>query len=157
MSRKLNAVKREILPDRKFGSIPISKFINCLMKKGKKSTAERIFYGAMDIIAGKLPETDPSGIFNQALENVKPLLEVKSRRVGGANYQIPIEVEPARRQALAYRWILDAARGRGEKTMAQRLSAELLDAYNKTGNAIRKREETHRMAEANKAFAHYRW
>jgi small subunit ribosomal protein S7 len=127
------------------------------MKQGKKSTAERIFYGAMDIITTKLPDNESVVVFNQALENVKPLLEVKSRRVGGANYQIPIEVEPARRQALAFRWLLDASRNRSEKTMAQRLAAELLDAFNKTGNAMRKREETHRMAEANKAFAHYRW
>jgi small subunit ribosomal protein S7 len=157
LSRKLNAVKREILPDRKYGSISVSKFINCLMKQGKKSTAERIFYGAMDLITTKLPDNESVTVFTQALENVKPLLEVKSRRVGGANYQIPIEVEPARRQALAFRWLLDASRGRSEKTMAQRLAAELLDAFNKTGNAMRKREETHRMAEANKAFAHYRW
>ena len=157
MSRKSSAVKRDILPDQKFGSVLVSKFINCIMKRGKRSTAERILYGAMDAIVKKLPETNPVEVFNQAIENVKPLVEVKSRRVGGANYQIPIEVLPGRRQALAFRWLLDASRARGEKTMSQRLSGELLDAYNKSGSAMRKREETHRMAEANKAFAHYRW
>lgn len=157
MSRKSQAIQREILPDRKYNNVLIAKFISCIMKKGKRSTAERIFYGALDTVAKKLPDADPSEFFAQAIENVKPLVEVKSRRVGGANYQIPIEVLPGRRQALAFRWLLDAARARSEKTMAQRLSGELLDAYNKTGAAMRKREETHRMAEANKAFAHYRW
>ena len=157
MSRKASAIKREILPDQKFNSVLVSKFINCIMKRGKKSTAERILYGAMDAVIKKMPETNPVELFNQAIENIKPLVEVKSRRVGGANYQIPIEVQPGRRQALAFRWLLDASRARGEKTMSQRLSGELMDAYNKTGSAMRKREETHRMAEANKAFAHYRW
>ena len=157
MSRKSKSIPREILPDRKFNSVLIAKFISCIMKKGKRSTAERIFYGALGTVVKKLPDVDPTEMFSQAIENVKPLVEVKSRRVGGANYQIPIEVQPLRRQALAFRWLLEAARNRAEKTMAQRLSAELLDAYNKTGAAIRKREETHRMAEANKAFAHYRW
>ena len=157
MSRKSCAIKREILPDQKFNSVLVSKFINCIMKRGKRSTAERILYGAMDAVIKKMPETNPVELFNQAIENIKPLVEVKSRRVGGANYQIPIEVLPGRRQALAFRWLLDASRARGEKTMSQRLSGELMDAYNKTGSAMRKREETHRMAEANKAFAHYRW
>ena len=157
MSRKASAIKREILPDQKFNSVLVSKFINCIMKRGKRSTAERILYGAMDAVIKKMPETNPVELFNQAIENIKPLVEVKSRRVGGANYQIPIEVQPGRRQALAFRWLLDASRARGEKTMSQRLSGELMDAYNKTGSAMRKREETHRMAEANKAFAHYRW
>jgi small subunit ribosomal protein S7 len=157
LSRKASAIKREILPDQKFNSVLVSKFINCIMKRGKRSTAERILYGAMDAVIKKMPETNPVELFNQAIENIKPLVEVKSRRVGGANYQIPIEVLPGRRQALAFRWLLDASRARGEKTMSQRLSGELMDAYNKTGSAMRKREETHRMAEANKAFAHYRW
>ena len=157
MSRKASAIKREILPDQKFNSVLVSKFINCIMKRGKKSTAERILYGAMDAVIKKMPETNPVELFNQAIENIKPLVEVKSRRVGGANYQIPIEVLPGRHQALAFRWLLDASRARGEKTMSQRLSGELMDAYNKTGSAMRKREETYRMAEANKAFAHYRW
>jgi small subunit ribosomal protein S7 len=157
LSRKSGAVAREILPDKKFNNVLVSRFVNCLMKRGKKSIAEGILYGCMDTIVEKLPESDPVDVFSQAIENVKPLLEVKSRRVGGANYQVPVEVRPSRREAMAFRWILDAARGRSEKTMTLRLTAELLDAYNKQGNAMRKREETHRMAEANKAFAHYRW
>lgn len=157
MSRKRRAEPRNIIPDRRFESLLAAKFINNLMKRGKKSTAERIFYGACDLIIKREEEVEPIDVFTQAIENVKPILEVKSRRVGGANYQVPIEVRPARRQALAFRWILDAARGRGEKTMADRLAGELLDAFKKAGSAIRKREETHRMAEANKAFAHYKW
>jgi small subunit ribosomal protein S7 len=157
LSRKSSANRREILPDQKFGSVLVAKFVNCLVKRGKKSTAERIFYSALDAILKKMPESNPLEVFQQAIENIKPLVEVKSRRVGGANYQIPVEVQPGRRQALAFRWLLDASHARGEKTMSQRLSGELLDAYNKTGNAMRKREETHRMAEANRAFAHYRW
>ncbi|MFP4379545.1 MAG: 30S ribosomal protein S7 [Candidatus Sumerlaeia bacterium] len=157
MSRKSSGFNREIEPDRRFNNVLVAKFINSVMKKGKKSTAENIFYDALDEIGKKIQDTEPLDVFSQAIENVKPLVEVKSRRVGGANYQIPIEVAPNRRQALAFRWLLDAARGRGEKLMYQRLSAELMDAYNKTGSAIRKREEVHRMAEANKAFAHYRW
>jgi len=157
LSRKRKAETRDILPDKRFSSVTVAKFINCIMSRGKKSIAEGLFYGALDRIATRLAEVDPFEVFNQALENVKPILEVKSRRVGGANYQIPVEVAPNRRQALAFRWVLDAARSRGEKTMGERLSNELLDAYNKTGAAMRKREETHRMAEANKAFAHYRF
>ena len=157
MSRKRKAEPRETPPDRRCGSTLVTKFINSIMKKGKKSTAERVLYGAFDAMAQKIPDTDPAEVFTQAIENVKPLLEVKSRRVGGANYQVPIEVRPTRRQALAFGWILEAARSRGEKSMIDRLSGELLDAFNKTGAAIRKREEVHRMAEANKAFAHYRW
>jgi small subunit ribosomal protein S7 len=157
LSRKRKAESREILADKRFNSVTVAKFINCIMSRGKKSVAEGIFYGALDRIGQRLTEVEPFEVFNQALENVKPILEVKSRRVGGANYQIPVEVAPGRRQALAFRWVLDAARSRGEKTMDERLSNELLDAYNKTGAAMRKREETHRMAEANKAFAHYRF
>ncbi len=157
MSRKRKAEPRQIIPDRKYGSVLIAKFVNSLMTRGKKSTAERILYGALNIVGEKITDAEPSEVFQQAIENVKPILEVKSRRVGGANYQIPIEVRPQRRQALAFRWLLDAARTRGERTMYERLGNELIDAYKKTGAAMRKREETHRMAEANKAFAHYKW
>ena len=157
MSRKASAVPREIFPDIKYGNVIVAKFINCIMKRGKRSVAEGLLYGAFDQIKEKLPEADLLDVFTQAIENVKPLVEVKSRRVGGSNYQVPIEVRPSRREALAFRWILDAARARPEKTMDLRLGAELLDAYNKQGTAVRKREETHRMAEANKALAHYRW
>lgn len=157
MSRKRKAELREILPDRMCNSVLVAKFINNLMKRGKRSTAERVLYGAFSTITQRVSDVEAAEVFTQAIENIKPLLEVKSRRVGGTNYQVPIEVAPSRRQALAFRWLLDAARGRGEKTMTDRLANELLDAYNKTGSAMRKREETHRMAEANKAFAHYRW
>jgi small subunit ribosomal protein S7 len=159
MARRRVAVKRSVLPDQKFNSQLISKFINSLMERGKKSTAEQIFYKSVDTATGKLGDQgqDALAFFTQALENVKPLLEVKSRRVGGANYQVPIEVRTERRTALAMRWIIDAARARGEKTMKDRLAGELLDAYNNTGTAVKKKEDTHRMAEANKAFAHYRW
>ena len=157
MSRKRRADVREIAPDKRCGSILIAKFINNVMKRGKKSTAEGIIYGAFDMISEKVTDVEPDEVFNQAIENIKPILEVRSRRVGGANYQIPVEVRPVRRQALAFRWLLTAARTRSEKTMTECLANELLDAYNKTGSAMRKREETHRMAEANKAFAHYRW
>lgn len=157
MSRKNRKYDREILPDRVYNSLLVAKFINNLMKKGKKSVAEHLFYGALEDIKQRVSDVEAVEVFNQAIENCKPQVEVKSRRVGGANYQIPVEVRPERRQALAFRWILDASRTRGEKTMQERLTAELLDAYNKSGSAIRKREEVHRMAEANKAFAHYRW
>ena len=157
MSRKSQAPERKILPDRKYESALVSKFINNVVKRGKKSLAERIVYSAFDTITERIPDAEPVEVFTQAVENVKPMLEVKSRRVGGTNYQIPIEVRPTRRQTLAFRWILEAARARSEKTMAERLANEFLDAYKKTGNAIKKREDTHRMAEANKAFAHYRW
>ena len=157
MARRRVAVKREILPDQKYNSIVVSKFINNLMEDGKKTIAERIFYTAVDTAAARTNNEDGLAMFTQALENVKPILEVKSRRVGGANYQVPIEVRTERRMALAMRWIIDAARKRGEKTMKDRLSAELSDAFNNTGTAVKKREDTHKMAEANKAFAHYRW
>ena len=157
MARRRVAVKREILPDQKFNSTLISKFINNLMERGKKTIAERIFYGAVDTACGRVNTEDGLAVFTQALENVKPVLEVKSRRVGGANYQVPVEVRAERRVALAMRWIIDAARKRGEKTMKDRLGAELTDAFNNTGTAVKKREDTHKMAEANKAFAHYRW
>ncbi|MFO0345161.1 MAG: 30S ribosomal protein S7 [Labrys sp. (in: a-proteobacteria)] len=156
MSRRHRAEKREIIPDPKFGDIVVTKFMNAIMYDGKKSVAEAIVYSALDTIEGKTKQ-DPLGVFQQALANVAPAIEVRSRRVGGATYQVPVEVRTERRQALAIRWILTAARGRNEKTMEERLSAELLDASNNRGNAVKKREETHRMAEANRAFSHYRW
>jgi small subunit ribosomal protein S7 len=157
MSRKGTAIKREMPPDLKYGSVLVSKFINHIMRKGKKSLAERMLYSALDVVNSKVPQAEPLSVFNQAVENVKPLLEVKSRRVGGANYQVPVEVRPERRASLAIRWIIEGAKSRPEKTMIERLALEIVDAYNKTGRAIKKREDTHRMAEANKAFAHYRW
>lgn len=156
MSRRHSADKREIIPDPKFGDAVVSKFMNSIMYDGKKSTAESIVYGAFDSIQGKL-KSDPLTVFKQALENVAPAVEVRSRRVGGATYQVPVEVRTERRQALAIRWIITAARGRNDKTMVDRLSGELIDASNNRGNAVKKREDTHRMAEANRAFAHYRW
>ena len=157
MSRRREAIKRTVLPDQQFNSTLITKFINSLMEQGKKSVAEGIFYQSMGTAVAKIGgEAEGLGVFTQALENVKPLLEVKSRRVGGANYQVPVEVRAERRTSLAIRWILDAARKRGEKTMAQRLANELVDAYNSTGSAVKKKEDTHRMAEANKAFSHFR-
>ena len=156
MSRRRAAVKREVLPDAKFGDAVLTKFMNCLMYEGKKSVAERIVYGALDRIA-KRSGQEPLRVFHDALGNVRPAVEVRSRRVGGATYQVPVEVRSSRRQALGIRWIISAARDRNEKTMTERLSAELLDASNNRGNAVKKREDTHRMAEANRAFSHYRW
>ena len=156
MSRRHSAEKREINPDPKFGNLVVSKFMNSIMYEGKKSVAEAIVYGALDVIEGKTKQ-NPVSVFQQALDNVMPAIEVRSRRVGGATYQVPVEVRNERRQALGIRWIISAARERNEKTMVERLSAELLDASNNRGNAVKKREDTHRMAEANKAFAHYRW
>ena len=156
MSRRSEAPKRTILPDPKFGSIQLAKFINTVMRDGKKSTAERILYGALDEIAGK-KGGDGMEVLEKALENVRPMVEVKSRRVGGATYQVPVEVRTVRQNALAMRWLVDAARGRGEKSMAQKLAGELMDASESRGAAVKKREDTHRMAEANKAFSHYRW
>lgn len=156
MSRRHSAEKREIIPDAKFGDVIVTKFMNSVMYEGKKSTAEGIVYGAFDIIEGKL-KTDPLSVFKSALENVAPAIEVRSRRVGGATYQVPVEVRAERRQALAIRWLIAAARARNDKTMVERLSAELMDAANNRGNAVKKREDTHRMAEANRAFSHYRW
>ncbi len=156
MSRRHRAEKRKILPDPKFGDEVLTKFMNCLMNDGKKSVAERIVYGALDMIEGKTRQ-EPVGVFHEALNNVKPALEVRSRRVGGATYQVPVEVRSDRAQALAIRWLIDMARKRNENTMTERLSGELLDAANNRGSAIKKREDTHRMAEANKAFSHYRW
>ena len=156
MSRRHAAIKREVLPDAKFGDVVLTKFMNCLMLDGKKSSAEAIVYGALDKIGAKTG-TDCLQLFHTALDNVKPALEVRSRRVGGATYQVPVEVRTERRQALAIRWLIDNARKRGETTMIDRLSGELLDAANNRGAAVKKREDTHRMAEANKAFSHYRW
>ena len=156
MSRRHRAEKREINPDPKFGNLVVSKFMNSIMYEGKKSVAEAIVYGAFDIIDSKT-KGGPLPVFQQALDNVMPAIEVRSRRVGGATYQVPVEVRNERRQALGIRWIISAARERSEKTMTDRLSAELLDASNNRGNAVKKREDTHRMAEANRAFSHYRW
>jgi small subunit ribosomal protein S7 len=158
MSRRHSAEKREVLPDPKFGDLVLSRFMNVLMYDGKKSVAENIVYGAMDTLKRRGgANSDPLRLFHEAMENVKPAIEVRSRRVGGATYQVPVEVRPERRQALAIRWLIEAARKRGENTMEERLSAELLDAANNRGTAVKKREDTHRMAEANKAFSHYRW
>ncbi|MGA7197759.1 30S ribosomal protein S7 [Roseiarcus sp.] len=156
MSRRHSAEKREIIPDAKYGDVVVAKFMNTIMYEGKKSVAEAIVYGALDNVEAKA-KTDPLAVFKQALENVAPSVEVRSRRVGGATYQVPVEVRTDRRQALAIRWIISAARDRNDKTMVDRLSSELLDASNNRGAAVKKREDTHRMAEANRAFAHYRW
>ena len=159
MSRRNVAIKREILPDPKFSSRLLAKFINMIMKDGKKSTAEKIVYDALDTLISKLGETEEKApeIFSDLLNNLKPVVEVKSRRVGGAPYQIPVEVRHERREALAMRWLIEAARGRSEKNMKSKLANELLDASNNKGNAMKKKEDTHRMAEANKAFSHFRW
>ena len=156
MSRRHKAEKREINPDPKFGDLVITKFMNAVMLHGKKSVAESIVYGALDVIEAKA-KSEPVALFHQALDNVAPHIEVRSRRVGGATYQVPVDVRPERRQALAIRWLINAARGRNETTMIDRLSGELLDAANNRGAAVKKREDTHRMAEANRAFSHYRW
>ncbi len=156
MPRRREVPKRDIAPDPKFNSVLVSKFINGLMLKGKKNTARKIFYDAMEVVESRVKE-DPYKVFEKAMENVKPVVEVRSRRVGGATYQVPQEVRPDRRRALAIRWLVAFAKKRGEKSMAQRLAAEFLDAYNERGAAFKKKEDTHKMAEANKAFAHYRW
>jgi len=156
MPRRKVVQRREIAPDPVYNDVLVAKFINCMMRCGKKSVAEKIFYRSMDIIANKTKE-DPILIFKKAIENCKPTLEVKSRRVGGATYQVPVEVRPERRTSLAIRWIIKAARERSEKGMVQKLVAEIIDAFNGRGSAIKKRDDTHKMAEANKAFAHYRW
>ena len=156
MPRRRAAARREVLPDAKFGDPVVGKFINCLMFQGKKSAAEQIVYGAFDKIKSRTGQ-DAVRLFRDALDNVKPALEVRSRRVGGATYQVPVEVRTERRQTLAIRWIIDASRNRSEQTMVDRLSNELMDAANNRGTAVKKREDTHRMAEANKAFSHYRW
>jgi small subunit ribosomal protein S7 len=156
MSRRRAAERRETLPDPKYGNALLARFINMVMKSGKKSVAERIIYGALDQIQQR-SNSDPVEMLDKALDNVRPVVEVKSRRVGGATYQVPVEVRPVRRNTLAMRWVIDAARARGEKTMALRLAGELMDAAESRGSAVKKKEDTHRMADANKAFAHYRW
>ena len=156
MSRRKSAVKRTILPDARYDSQTVSKFINVLMYQGKKSTAERIFYAAMDLVENRTSQPGVN-IFKQALTNLKPVVEVKSRRVGGATYQVPVEVRPERRTALAMRWLIEYSRDRNEKSMAEKLAAEVIAASKGEGNAVKKKEDTHRMADANKAFAHYRW
>jgi len=156
MPRKGEVRRREVLPDPKFHDRTVSKFINAMMSRGKKSVAERLLYGSLDLIADRAKE-DPLGVFKRALDNLKPVVEVRSRRVGGATYQVPVEVRPNRRISLAMRWLVQHARARGEKSMAERLAGELMDAANGRGAAMKKKEDTHRMAEANKAFAHYRW
>lgn len=156
MPRRRVVGQRKILPDPKFGSELLAKFINIVMVDGKKSVAERIIYGALDIVAEK-SGSDQLSVFEDALDNIRPSVEVKSRRVGGSTYQVPVEVRPVRRNTLAMRWMVDAARARGEKSMAQRLAGEMIDASQNKGSAVRKREDVHRMADANKAFAHYRW
>ncbi len=156
MSRRHRAEKRDIIPDPKFGDVVLTKFMNNLMVDGKKSVAERIVYGALDRVQEKLG-AEPLPLFHEALDNISPTVEVRSRRVGGATYQVPVEVRTERRQALAIRWMIEAARKRSERTMVDRLSAELMDAAQNRGTAVKKREDTHRMAEANRAFSHYRW
>jgi small subunit ribosomal protein S7 len=156
MPRKGNVPKREVLPDPLYNSTLVSKFVNCIMWDGKKSTAENIFYKSLDIIQKKTSD-DPVKIFKKAVENVKPVLEVKTRRVGGANYQVPVEVNPNRRISLSIRWLVTFSRARKEKSMEEKLAMELIDASNNRGSAVKKREDVHKMAEANKAFAHYRW
>ncbi|MCL5775840.1 30S ribosomal protein S7 [Limibaculum sp. FT325] len=156
MSRRHSAEKREVLPDAKFGDRVVTKFMNNLMYDGKKSAAESIVYGAFDRIHARL-KREPVEVFHEALDNVKPSVEVRSRRVGGATYQVPVDVRPERREALAIRWLIDASRKRNENTMEERLAAELMDAVQNRGTAVKKREDTHKMADANKAFSHYRW
>lgn len=157
MSRRRVAEKRPIDPDPRFNSVLVSKFTNGLMERGKKSLAQRIFYDAMDIVKTRMPEDDELTVFEEAMEKVRPKVEVKSRRVGGATYQVPMEVRQVRRNALAIRWIISFAKSRSGKSMSEKLAAEIMDAYNNRGAAVKKRDDTHRMAEANKAFAHYRW
>jgi len=157
MSRRRTIEKRPIDPDSRFNSVLVSKFTNGLMERGKKSLAQRIFYGAMDIVEERVKDTDPLTVFEEAMEKVRPRVEVKSRRVGGATYQVPMEVRQSRRNALAIRWLINFSKSRSGKSMAEKLAAELMDAYNNRGAAVKKRDDTHRMAEANKAFAHYRW
>jgi len=157
MPRKKLLDKRPVAPDPKFNSVLVSKFTNGLMNDGKKTIARRLFYDAMEIIGGKLADQEPLTVFEEAMENVRPRVEVKSRRVGGATYQVPVEVRPERRNALAIRWIINFSKGRSGQTMSEKLAAELLDAFNNRGASVKKKDDTHKMAEANKAFAHYRW
>lgn len=157
MARRKKTIKRDILPDPVFTDVSITKFVNKMMVDGKKSTAQRMFYGALEGLKDKVPGEDPIGVFRKAVENCKPSIEVRSRRVGGATYQVPVDVRPSRRLALAMKWIVGYARERGEKDFSQRLAGEIVDAYNNRGNAIKKKEDVHRMAESNKAFSHLNW
>lgn len=157
MPRRKIIEKRQVTPDPRFNSVLVSKFTNGIMERGKKSVAQRIFYDAMDIVAAKMTDEDPMTVFEEAMDKVRPKVEVKSRRVGGATYQVPMEVRQTRRNALAIRWIIDYAKSRSGRAMSEKLAAEIMDAYNNRGAAVKKRDDTHRMAEANKAFAHYRW
>ncbi len=157
MSRRIRTFKREIIPDPVHKDIVIAKFINRIMERGQKSTAQKLFYGALEELNGKVQGEESLNVMKKALENVKPSIEVRSRRVGGATYQVPVDVRPSRRLALAMRWLIEYSRERGEKDMAKRLAGEFVDAYNNRGNAIKKKEDVHRMAESNKAFSHYNW
>ena len=157
MAKKFTASNEQLKPDSKYNSRLVTKFVNCMMWDGKKSTAQDVFYGAMEIVAGKIKDVPPLEVFETAIGNVKPVLEVRSKRVGGASYQVPMQVNPRRQQSLAFRWILQSARGKKGRPMAERLASELMDAYNKQGGAMTTRENVHRMAEANKAFAHFAW
>ncbi len=157
MSRRSRTYKRDVIPDPVYKDLVIAKFINKIMERGQKSTAQKLFYGSLDELKGKVQDEEPVSVMRKALENVKPSIEVRSRRVGGATYQVPVDVRPSRRLALAMRWLVEYSRDRGEKDYAKRLAAELLDAYNNRGNAIKKKEDVHKMAESNKAFAHYNW
>lgn len=157
MSRRRRSIKREILPDPIYNDLTLAKFTNSLMIEGKKSIAQNILYGALDMLREKVPGEEPLTVFKKAIENTKPSLEVRSRRVGGATYQVPVDVRPSRRQALAMRWIVDYSRARSEKSMSERLAGELADAFNNRGSSIKKREDVHKMAEANRAFSHFNW
>jgi small subunit ribosomal protein S7 len=157
MSRRKKTFKREIIPDPVYKDLVIAKFVNKMMIQGKKGVAQKLFYGALDELKGKVPNEEPISILKKALENVKPSIEVRSRRVGGATYQVPVDVRPSRRLALAMRWLIEYSRERGEKDYSKRLAGELLDAFNNRGNSIKKKDDVHRMAEANKAFSHYNW
>lgn len=157
MSRRKKTYKREVIPDPVFKDLVIAKFINKMMVRGQKATAQRLLYGALDELKGKVTGEEPVGVFRKAIENIKPSIEVRSRRVGGATYQVPVDVRPSRRLSLAMRWLVEYSRARGEKDYSKRLAGELLDAFNNRGNAIKKKEDVHRMAEANKAFSHYNW
>lgn len=157
MPRRREVQKRPVLPDPRYGSVLVAKFVNTVMRKGKKSVAESIVYGALDILKTKIPNEDPVTSFNRALDNAKPMVHVKARRVGGATYQVPVEIPPETRTSIAFRWIIEFAGKRGEKTMRERLAAELIDCLNKQGGTVKRKDDTHRMAEANKAFAHFRY
>jgi len=157
MSRRKKTFKREVIPDPVFKDLVVAKFVNKMMIQGKKATAQALFYGALEELKGKVPAEEPIAVFKKAIENIKPSIEVRSRRVGGATYQVPVDVRPSRRLALAMRWLVEYSRDRGEKDFSKRLAAEVVDAFNNRGNSIKKKDDVHRMAEANKAFSHYNW